>query len=92
MEAGGRSSLGRAVSVRLRADTLIEVDRRASAAGVSRSEVIRYLLDREFGIGFDDEVDRAELSRRLAMTPAQRVRTMVEETRRLLALQGKAGL
>jgi hypothetical protein len=72
--------------VRLPEAMLVEVDQRAAAAGVSRAEAIRLLVGRSLSVGPDDGVDRTQIARRLVMTPAERVSTMAEETRRLLAL------
>ena len=78
------------ISVRLPAEMLTELDRRASAAGVSRAEAVRLLLDRALSSGRDDGVDRTQIAQRLALTPAERIRRMAEETRRLQALAGRA--
>lgn len=69
---------------------LEDLDERAAAAGVSRAEAVRLLLGRALRTGADDGVDRTQIAQRLALTPAQRVRRMAEETRRLLALVGRA--
>ncbi|MCC5952237.1 MAG: ribbon-helix-helix protein, CopG family [Acidimicrobiia bacterium] len=86
----GRPPVGDRISVRLPEEMLVEVDRRAAAAGVSRAEAIRLLLGRALATGRDDGVDRTQIARRLAMPPAQRIATMAEETRRLLALARRA--
>jgi metal-responsive CopG/Arc/MetJ family transcriptional regulator len=90
MGAGGRPPIGERVAVRLPARMLAELDERAAAAGVSRAEAIRALLGRALESGADDGVDRTQIARRLAMSPAERLRTMAEETRRLLALTRRA--
>lgn len=41
-------------------------------------------------VGNDDGVDRTQIAQRLALTPAERIRRMAEETRRLLVLSGRA--
>jgi hypothetical protein len=69
---------------------LAEVDARARSAGVSRAEAIRRLLEQVLGPGDDDGVDRTQIARRLAMTPAERLRVTAEESRRLLALTRRA--
>jgi hypothetical protein len=69
---------------------LDEIDRRAAAAGVPRAEAVRRLLGRALATGVDDGVDRSQIARRLAMTPAERLETMAEEARRLLALGRRA--
>lgn len=76
--------------MRLPDEMLAELDARASAAGVPRAEAVRLLLGRALATGPDDGVDRTQIARRLAMTPAERVRRMAEETRRLLVLAGRA--
>lgn len=76
--------------VRVSAALLTELDRRAAAAGVSRSEAARVLLDRALSSADDDGVDRTQITQRLALSPAERLRRMVEETRRLQALAGRA--
>lgn len=78
------------MSVRLPDAMLAELDRRATIAGVSRAEAIRLLLDRALGPSHDDGVDRTQIAHRLALTPAERVRRMAEETRRLQAIAGRA--
>lgn len=77
------------MSVRLPDRLLGELDRRARDAGMSRAEAIRLLLDRALS-PHPDGVDRTQIAHRLAMTPAERVHRMAEETRRLLALVGRA--
>jgi hypothetical protein len=57
---------------------------------MSRAEAIRILLDRALSPGHDDGVDRTQIAHRLALTPAERVRRMAEETRRIQALVGRA--
>ncbi|MFV0318678.1 MAG: CopG family transcriptional regulator [Microthrixaceae bacterium] len=85
----GRPSIGDRVSVRLPDDLLAVLDRRARDAGLSRAEAIRILLDRALSPSSDDGVDRTQITHRLAMTPAQRVHRMAEETRRLQTLTGR---
>lgn len=76
--------------MRLTDELLTEVDARAADAGVSRAEAIRLLLGQALDARRDDGVDRAQIAGRLAMSPAERLRTMAVETRRLLALTGRA--
>lgn len=90
MSRVGRPPVGDRVSVRLPDRTLRELDRRARRARLSRAEVIRLLLDRALSPNPDDGVDRTQIAHRLAMTPAERVHRMAEETRRLLAIVGRA--
>lgn len=90
MRRVGRPPIGDRVTVRLPADLLNELDRRARGAGLSRAEAIRLLLDRALSPTTDDGVDRTQIAHRLAMTPAERVHRMAEETRRLQVLHGRA--
>lgn len=89
MSRVGRPAIGDRVSVRLPDQMLTELDRRAAAASVSRAEAIRLLLDQALFTNPDDGVDRTQIAHRLALTPAERVRRMAEETRRLQALAGR---
>lgn len=75
--------------MRLPEAVLAELDERAAAAGVTRAEAIRLLLDRAMSAGRDDGVDRTQIAQRLALTPAERVRRMAEETRRMLVIAGR---
>lgn len=68
---------------------LTELDARAESAGVSRAEAIRLLLDQALSTASDDGVDRTQIAQRLALTPAERITRMAEETRRMLALTGQ---
>ena len=72
----------------LPADVIEEVDRRSVVAGTSREETIVFLLGRALSVGPGDGVDRTQIEQRLALTPAQRVARMAEETRRMQALMG----
>lgn len=65
------------------------LDARAAAAGVSRAEAVRTILEAAL-LTTGDGVDRAQIEARLAMSPAERVRTMAESARRLMVLQGRA--
>ncbi len=69
---------------------LAVLDQRAAVAGVSRAAAIRALLDPLLSTSVDDGVDRTQIAQRLALTPAERVRKMAEETRRLMVLSGRA--
>lgn len=70
---------------------LAEVDARADLAGTSRAEAVRVLLERALAPAAHDGVDRTQIARRLAMTPAERISRMAEETRRMLALAEERG-
>ena len=82
----GRPRVGERVSIRLPDDVLAEIDRRADTASLSRAEAIRRLLDRALRTGVGDGVDRAQIARRLRLSPAERIETMTSEARSLLAL------
>ncbi len=88
MDPVGRPRIGERVSVRLPDEMLAQLDARAAAAGVTRAEALRTLLRRALTTGPDDGVDRTQITRRLALTPAQRLRLMTDEVRAILALQG----
>lgn len=89
MSRVGRPPIGDRISVRLPAAMLTELDARAESAGVSRAEAIRLLLDQALSTASDDGVDRTQIAQRLALTPAERITRMAEETRRMLALTGQ---
>ena len=78
------------MSVRIPDDLLAVLDARRSAVGMSRAEAVRSLLERALSTGPDDGVDRTQIAHRLGPTPAQRLAEMTTETRRLLALAGRA--
>lgn len=84
----GRPPVGQRVCVRLPDEMLHELDARATAAGLTRAEAIRRLLERTLSTGPHDGVDRTQIARRLRMTPSERFRTGVAEARRLRALRG----
>ncbi|NLD77088.1 MAG: ribbon-helix-helix protein, CopG family [Acidimicrobiales bacterium] len=86
----GRPPIGDRISVRLPESMLAALDERAQTAGVSRAGAVRLLLERALSASVDDGVDRTQIAQRLALTPAQRVSRMAEETRRMLALTGRA--
>lgn len=64
--------------VRLPADVLAEIDRRARLLGRSRASVVRSLLEAALGVTdvADDGVDRAQIRRMLALSPLDRMRHM----------------
>ena len=74
----GRPAVGTRVPVRLPADVLDEIDRRARLLGRSRASVIRSLLQAALGRtdARDDGVDRAQIQRMLALSPLERLRHM----------------
>jgi hypothetical protein len=73
-------------------DVLDEIDRRARVLGRSRAAVIRSLLAEALGRAEtpDDGVDRAQIRRQLALSPAERVRRMSEVATQQRRLRGKA--
>lgn len=81
--------MGERISVRLSDEMRAEIDARAASAGVTRAEAIRILLAGALRAA-DEGVDRTQIVRRLAMSPAQRVARSAEETRRLLAIRRRA--
>ena len=66
------------MAVRLPAELLTLIDGRAAANARSRAATIRDLLTQALYSGRDDGVDRGQIRRMLAMTPAERVRQMTE--------------
>jgi hypothetical protein len=74
----GRPAVGVRVPVRLPADVLHEVDRRARILGRSRAAVIRSLLEEALGVRdeVDDGVDRAQIRRMLELSPSDRMHHM----------------
>jgi predicted transcriptional regulator len=84
----GRPPVGDRVVVRLPDALLADLDHRAEVLGRSRASVIRSLLDEVLGRSeaADDGVDRAQIRRALALTPAERVRhatTLAAQQRRI---------
>lgn len=88
----GRPPEGARVPVRLPRAVLAEIDRRARLLGRSRAAVIRSLLAEVLGLAEapDDGVDRAQIRRALARSPADRVRHMVDVTKQQGELRGRA--
>lgn len=82
--------MGERISVRVTDEMRAEIDARAARAGVSRAEAIRLLLKGALSASLHDGVDRTQIARRLAMSPAQRIEKSVEETRKLLAVRRRA--
>jgi len=85
----GRPRIGERVSVRFDDATLTELDARAATAGMNRAEAIRLLVASGLASQRNDGVDRTQIAHRLALSPAQRLHRMAEETRRMLALTGR---
>jgi len=71
----GRPAVGVRIPVRLPAELLDDIDRRARVLGRSRAAVIRSLLVEALGQGDEpkDGVDRSQIRRRLALSPRERV-------------------
>ena len=86
----GRPPIGDRISVRLPPALLAELDVRAARAGIARAEAVRLLLNQALSSPVNDGVDRTQIAQRLALTPAERISRMAEETRRMLALAGRA--
>ena len=88
----GRPSIGVRVPVRLPPAVLDEIDRRARVLGRPRASVIRSLLLEALGQTDtpDDGVDRAQIRRMLAMSPADRIRHMTEVASQQSRLRAKA--
>ncbi len=85
----GRPRVGTRISFRLPDPALAVLDERASTAGVSRAEALRTILEDVLRLP-DDGVDRSQIEARLALSPAERVRTMARDSGRLAVLRGRA--
>lgn len=83
----GRPPIGSRVSVRLPDELLDRVDAEAEQSGASRAATVRRLI--EGGLG-DTGVDLAQIRRALALTPAERIRTVARTERALSAIRGRA--
>lgn len=89
MSRRGRPRVGVRISFRLPEPALAALTSRARATGVSRSEALRVIVEdalRTTG----DGVDRSQIDARLALSPAERVRTMARDAGRLQAIRGRA--
>jgi predicted transcriptional regulator len=75
--------------VRLPPELLARVDGLAQQASVSRATSIRRLIASALGAE-NDGVDVAQIRRALALSPAERVRTMVEAKRNVAAVRSRA--
>lgn len=56
---------------------------------MTRAEALRRIVEDAVRTG-DDGVDRVQIDARLALSPADRVRTMARDARRLAAIRGTA--
>ncbi len=81
--------MGQRIAFRLPDPLLAALDARAGAAGISRAEALRTIVEDALRAG-DDGVDRAQIDARLALSPARRVETMARDARRLAAIRGRA--
>jgi len=86
----GRPPVGERVAVRLPADLLVLVDHRARTSRQSRAGAIRSLLAEALRVDSPDGVDRAQIRRMLAMTPAERIRHMAQVANTQMRLRGAA--
>src|SRR5256885_11940878 len=84
----GRPAVGERFAVRFPADVLDAIDRRAAGRGQSRAAVIRALVSD--ALGERSDVDRAQIRRMLAMSPADRIRHMTEVASNQSRLRGAA--
>ena len=83
----GRPPVGEPITVRLPPGLLRDVDRHAAAAGMSRAAYLRALI--AGGLPHDD-VDRPQIRRLLALTPAERVARNEANVRQMAAIRGAA--
>jgi metal-responsive CopG/Arc/MetJ family transcriptional regulator len=81
--------VGVRIAFRLPEPALAALDERARAADISRSEALRTLVEDALR-GSDDGVDRSQIEARLALSPAERVRTMARDAGRLAVIRGRA--
>jgi predicted DNA-binding protein len=89
MAARGRPRIGERIAFRLPEPLLAALDDRAAAAGLTRAEVLRSIVEQSLRAS-DDGVDLAQIDARLALTPSERVRRMALDARRLSAIRGRA--
>ncbi len=85
----GRPKVGERISFRMPEEMLTVLDARAASAGISRAETLRVIVEEALR-STDGGVDRTQIDARLALTPAERVRTMTRDARRLQAIRGRA--
>lgn len=89
MSRPGRPKVGERIAFRLPEPSLALLDERARAAGISRAEALRTLVEAALR-PTDDGVDRSQIDARLALSPSERVRTMARDAARLSAIRGRA--
>lgn len=85
----GRPPVGPRVTVRLPEDLLIRVDEEAARTAESRATSIRRLIAVALG-SVEDGVDVAQIRRALALSPAERIRALVEAERNVSAVRRRA--
>ncbi|CAN5183259.1 hypothetical protein BH23ACT9_BH23ACT9_29570 [soil metagenome] len=68
---------------------LATLDERARAADLTRAEALRSIVEDALR-RTDDGVDRSQIEARLALSPAERVRTMARDAGRLAVIRGRA--
>jgi len=83
----GRPPVGEPITVRLPPGLLKDVDRHADAAGMSRAAYLRALIAAALP---HDDVDRTQIRRLLALTPAERVARNEANVRQMAAIRGAA--
>lgn len=89
MSRRGRPKVGARIAFRLPEPVLALLDERAATAGISRAEALRTIVEDALRVTHDG-VDRSQIDARLALPPAERVRTMARDAGRLAALRGRA--
>ena len=90
MSRPGRPRVGARISFRLSEAMLEALDGRARAAGLTRAEALRTIVEDALR-RTDDGVDRSQIEERLALLPAERVRMMARDAGRLAVIRGRAG-
>jgi hypothetical protein len=78
--------------VRLPPPVLAFLDRQAAREGSTRARVIRRIVSEAMDASTPDGVDRAQIRRLLAMSPAQRVRHMTDVANALVRIRGVAAV
>lgn len=86
----GRPTEGQRITVRLAPDVIIALDRRAVDSQTTRARVLRDIVIAAIGPSAIDGVDRTQIQRMLAMSPAERVGHMTDVARQMMTLKGVA--
>lgn len=81
--------MGQRIAFRLPGPVLSTLDARAKTAGITRAEALRAIVEEALRSD-GDGVDQTQIDARLALSPADRVRTMARDARRLAAIRGRA--